>query len=70
MPTKKTEADIITAEFLRMKARLAKKNLSNLEITGLTLKSKADTKKCDPGYSPRMVKMPDGSFKLRCVKDI
>jgi hypothetical protein len=73
MPAKKTEAEIIMAELVKMNERLAKKNLGHLEITDLTVKPRlinSDDPPCRDGYEPRMKKMPDGSFKLKCVRKL
>ncbi len=70
MATKKTEEDLLTAELLRLRKRLAKMNLSHLEVAGFTVKPVSKALFCKPGFEPRMVKMPDGSFKLQCRKKI
>lgn len=67
MPIKKSEEDILTAEMLRFKRRLAKLKLDHLTISDLTVKDNSANLRCRTGFEPRMVKQSDGSFKLKCV---
>lgn len=70
MPAPKTDAEKLTTEIQRFRKRLAKINLSHLEVSGLVIKPSAIAKKCGADEEARMVQQPDGSFRLKCVKKI